>query len=138
VGRLAGTLAALSLATALVACGGSSQTAAGEPALPKTVASSLADKADQIASALENGDQCGAARLADELKDGVEAAVSGGQVPAALSGELERTATDLQNEVNCEETPKEEHGDKGEKKGHDKHEDTTTPGTTVGTSTEGE
>jgi hypothetical protein len=105
--------------------------------LPKAVANSLADKADEIASALEAGDQCGAARLADELKDGVEAAVSGGQVPAALSGELERTATELQNEVNCEEKPKEEHEDKGEKKGHDQHGDTTTLGTTVGTSTEG-
>ena len=137
MGRVAGTLAALCLAITLVACGGSSQTSAGEPALPKAVANSLADKADEIASALETGDQCGAARLADELKDGVEAAVSGGQVPAALSGELERTATELQNEVNCEEKPKEEHEDKGEKKGHDQHGDTTTLGTTVGTSTEG-
>jgi hypothetical protein len=140
MGRVAGTLAALCLAITLVACGGSSQTSAGEPALPKAVANSLADKADEIASALEGGDQCGAARLADELKNGVEAAVSGGQVPAALRGELERTATELQNEVNCEEKPKkeEEHEHKGEKKGHDKNGDTTTLGTTVGTSTEGE
>jgi hypothetical protein len=136
VGRVAGTLAALCLAIALVACGGSSQTSAGEPALPSAVANPLADKADEIASALESGDECGAARLADELKDGVEAAVSGGQVPAALSGELERTATELQNEVNCEEKPK-EHRDKGEKKGHDNQDDTTTLGTTVGTSTVG-
>jgi hypothetical protein len=141
VGRVAGTLAALGVAVALVACGGSSQSAGGEPAVPKDVANSLADKADEIASALESGDQCGAARLADELKDGVEAAVSGGQVPAALSGELERTATALQNEVNCEEKPKEDHKGREEKKGHDKHDDTTTVGTTsttVGTSTEGE
>jgi hypothetical protein len=148
VGRVAGTFAAaLFLAIALVACGGSSQTEATEPALPAAIANSLADKADEIASALESGDQCGAARLADELKDGVEAAVAGGQVPAALSGELERTATELQNKVNCEEKPKEDHGDKGEKKGHDKNGDTTTFGTTDtttlgtatdGTSTEGE
>jgi hypothetical protein len=137
VGRVAGTLAALSFAIALVACGGGSQTAAEEPALPAALANSLADKADEIASALEGGDQCGAARLADELKDGVESAVSGGQVPAALRDELERTATELQNEVNCEEQAKEEHADKGEKKGHDKHGDTTTLGTTLGTSTEG-
>jgi hypothetical protein len=137
VGRVAGAFAALSLALALVACGGGSQTAAEQPALPRAVASALADQADEIASALENGDQCGAARLADELKDGVEAAVSGGQIPAALRGELERAATDLQNEVNCEEapSPKPEHEDK---KGHDKHEDTTTVGTTLSTSTEGD
>ena len=106
--------------------------------MPGALAGSLADKADEIASALEDGDQCGAARLADELKEGIETAVSGGQVPAALRGELERTATDLQNEVNCEEKPKEEHEDEGEKKGHDKHGDTTTVGTTLGTSTEGD
>lgn len=122
---------------ALVACGGSSQTAAGEPRLPAAIASSLADKADEIASALENGDQCGAARLADELKNSVEAAVSGGEIPVALRAELDRTTTKLQNEVNCEEKPKEEHGDEGEKKGHDKHGDTTTLGSTLGTSTLG-
>jgi hypothetical protein len=146
VGRVAGTLAALCVAFTLVACGGGSQTTAEQPALPRAVASSLADKADEIASALENGDQCGAARLADELKDGVEAAVSGDQVPAALRDELERTATKLQNEVNCEKKPKEEHKhegeNKGEKKGHDKHDDTTTLGatttTTTSTTTEGD
>jgi hypothetical protein len=135
VGRLAGTLAALACALTLVACGGSSQTEHREPALPGALASSLADKADEIASALESGEQCDAARLADELKDAVEAAVSSGQVPAALRGELERTATKLQNEVNCEEKPKEEHEDKGAKKGHDKHDDTTTLGTTTTTTT---
>ena len=135
MGRVVGTLAALCVAFTLVACGGGSQTTAEQPALPRAVASSLADKADEIASALENGDQCGAARLADELKDGVEAAVSDGRVPAALRDELERTATELQNEVNCEEKPKEEHeGEKkGEKKGHDKHDDMTTLGTTAAT-----
>ena len=137
VGRVAGALAALSLAVALVGCGSSAQTSAGEPALPRAVGASLADKADEIASALEGGDECRAAQLADELKDGVEAAVARGQIPAALRGELERTATELQNEVNCEQKPKEEHEDKGEKKGHDKHDDTTTLGTTLGTSTEG-
>jgi hypothetical protein len=143
VGPVTGTLAAVAFAFAVSACGGGSQTEAPEPALPAAVAGSLADKADEIASALESGDQCGAARHADELKDDVDAAVSAGQVPAALSGELERVATELQNGVNCEDKPKEEHGDKGGKKGHDKHNSTTTVGTTtvgtttVGTSTEG-
>ena len=138
MGRSAGTLAALAFALALVACGGSAQTDAAEPALPAAVASSLADKADEIASALESGDQCGAARHADELKDGVDAAVSAGRVPTALRGELDRTATELQNEVNCEDKPKEEHGDEGKGKAHGKHDDTTTLGTTLGTSTEGD
>ena len=135
MGRVAGTLAALGLAVVLAACGGGSENEAERPALPGAVANSLADKADEIASALESGDQCGAARLADELKDGVEAAVSDGRVPAALRGELERTATKLQNELNCEQYPKEEHEEKGEKKGHEKHDDTTALGTTTTTTT---
>jgi hypothetical protein len=136
----AGTLAALSLAIALAGCGSSSETSTEPPTLPRALASALADKSDEIASALEGGDSCGAAHHADELKEAVDAAISDGQVPAAFRGELERTTTDLQNEVNCTE----EHGDEneGEKKGHeDKQGETTTLGTTstttVSTTTEG-
>ena len=135
----AGTLAALSLAIALAGCGSSSETTAGKPALSRGLANALADKSDEIASALEGNDECGAARLADELKDAVDAAISNGQVPAALRGELVRTSTDLQNEVNCpEEHSNEDKGKgKGEKKGHDEKDDaTTTLGTTVSTTTE--
>jgi hypothetical protein len=128
----AGTLAALSLAIALAGCGGSSGTSAQEPALPRAVVNDLAGKSDEIADALDSGDVCGAAGLADQLKEAVEAAVSGGQVPPAFQDELEQTATDLQNEVNCEEKPKDK--GKGKKKGHD--DETTTLGTTVSTTTE--
>ena len=138
VGRVAGTLAALSLAIALAGCGSSSETTAGQPALSRGLANALADKSDEIAAALEGNNECGAARLADELKDAVDAAIANGQVPAALRGELERTSTDLQNEINCpEEHGKEEKG-KDEKKGHDDNGgETTTLGTTVSTTTEG-
>jgi hypothetical protein len=130
----AGTLAALSLAIALAGCGSSSETSDNEqPALPHALASALADKSDEIASALEGGDACGAAHQADELKAAVDEAISRGQVPAAFREELERTATDLQNEVNCPE----EHEDKGKKEGHeDEGGETTTLGTTtLGTTT---
>jgi hypothetical protein len=128
----AGTLAALSLAIALAGCGGSSGTSAQEPALPRALVNDLAGKSDEIADALDSGDVCGAAGLADQLKEAVEAAVSGGQVPPAFQDELEQTATDLQNEVNCEEKPEDK--GKGKKKGHD--DETTTLGTTVSTTTE--
>jgi hypothetical protein len=130
----AGTLAALSLAIALAGCGGSSGTSAQEPALRRAVVNDLAGKSDEIADALDSGDVCGAAGLADQLKDAVDAAVSGGQVPPAFQDELEQTATDLQNEVNCEEKKDEDKG-KGKKKGHNDDE-TTTLGTTVSTTTE--
>jgi hypothetical protein len=130
----AGTLAALSLAIALVGCGHGTRTSAQEPALPRAVANDLAAKSDQIADALDSGDVCGAAGLADRLKDAVDAAVSSGQVPPAFQDELEQTATDLQNEVNCEEQKQDDKG-KGKKKGQ--HEDgTTTLGTTLSTTTE--
>jgi hypothetical protein len=133
----AGTLAALTLAIALAGCGSSSETPTGQTAaaLPRALANALADKSDEIASALEGRDTCGAAHHADELKDAVDAAISDGQVPAAFRAELERAATDLQNEVNCTE----EHGDEGhgEKKDHeDKHGETTTVGTTISTTTQ--
>jgi hypothetical protein len=128
----------LTLAVVLAACGGEGSNATAEsPSLPRAVANDLAGRSDQIADALDGGDVCGAAHLADELKDAVDAAIAGGQVPSAFQAELERTATDLQNQVNCEQ----EHGDEGNEEGKDKkkdHEDeTTTLGTTVSTSTEG-
>jgi hypothetical protein len=133
----AGTLAAMALAVVLAACGGGSDTTAGQAgALPRAVADDLAAKSDEIADALDRGDQCGAAHHADELKDEVEAAIADGRVPAAYQGELERTATELQNNVNCDERGKEHKAEdkgKGKKKGHD---DTTTVGTTVSTTTE--
>jgi hypothetical protein len=136
VRRRAGTLAVLSLAIALAGCGDSTGTSAEEPALPRAVANDLAAKSDQIADALDSGDVCGAAGLADRLKDAVEAAVSGGRVPPAFQDELEQTATDLQNEVNCEEQQKQDDkGKKGKKKGHGEDE-TTTLGTTLSTTTE--
>jgi hypothetical protein len=131
----AGTLAALSLAIALAGCGDSTRPSAQEPALPRAVANDLAAKSDQIADALDSGDLCGAAGLADRLKDAVEAAVSGGQVPPAFQDELEQTATHLQNEVNCEEQKEDDKG-KGKKKGQGDETTTTMLGTTVSTTTE--
>jgi hypothetical protein len=125
----------VSLAIALAGCGDSTRTSSQEPALPRAVANDLAAKSDQIADALDSGDRCGAAVLADRLKDAVEAAVSGGQVPPAFQDELEQTATDLQNEVNCEKKKEDDKG-KGKKKGQGPEPTTTGQGTTVSTTTE--
>jgi len=103
--------------------------------LPRSVANDLAAKSDQIAAALDSGDRCGAAELADRLKDAVDTAVLGGQVPPAFQDELEQTATDLQNEVNCEEKKQDDKG-KGKKKGQGDETTTTMLGTTASTTTE--
>jgi hypothetical protein len=122
----------MSFAIALAGCGHSTNTSAQKPALPRAVANDLAAKSDQIADALDSGDVCGAAALADRLKDAVDAAVSSGRVPAAFQDELKQTATDLQNEVNCEEQ-KQDDKEKGKKGNGD---ETTTQETTVSTTTE--
>lgn len=129
---------ALGAALAPASCGGSDQSSAEAPKLPRALASDLADTSEAIADALDAGDVCGAAGLADQLKDAVDAAVSAGQVPPELRGEVEQAALDLQNGVNCPAPPEEEEEDgekgKGKKKGHDK--ETTTVGTTVTTTEE--
>lgn len=128
------------LGAALVcnACGGSDQRSAEQPSLPRGLASELADTSEAIADALDAGDVCGAAQLADELETAVEAAVASGQVPAELQGELEGTALELQNGINCtpepdesDEEPDEKEKEKGKKKGHDDDDATVTIGTTT-------
>lgn len=121
----AGTLAALSLVVALAGCGGSAEPSAEESALPRALASDLAATSEAIADALDGGDLCGAAQLADELDDAVEVAVAEGRVPAEFQGELEETAVELQNGVNCVEPSKEEGNDeeKDEKKDEEKDKD---------------
>jgi hypothetical protein len=128
----AGTLAALCLAIALAGCGGGSSPTTAQAELPRAVADDLASRSDAIADALDRGDQCKAAQLADELKKAVESAVSEGQVPSAFQEELVRNATDLQNEVNCEEK---KHDDKGKKDDHKQDGETTTLGATISTAT---
>jgi hypothetical protein len=128
-------LIAVGVALALAGCGGSSnQTVQRQAELPQALASDLADRSDAVADALDAGDECKAAHLADELKNAVEAALASGDVPTEFEAELERNATDLQNDVNCPEKKDEEHG-KEDNKGQDTKGETTTLGTTLGTTT---
>jgi hypothetical protein len=139
--RILLALIALGAALATTSCGGSSQSSAETPRLPRALASDLADRSEAIADSLDAGDVCGAAILADDLVDAVGSAVAEGRVPAQFRRELEETAAELQNGVNCpEEEPEEEDNEgeengKGKKKGHE--DETTTVGTTLST-TEGD
>jgi hypothetical protein len=132
-------LIALGLALALAACGGASEQSSDEQLIPRALASDLAAKSDAIAGAIDAGDVCGAAQLADELKDAVDIAISGGQIPPAYQRDLEEAATELQNEVNCEQPEQKDEGkDKGNDKGkkHDEQDETTTVDATIPTTTE--
>jgi hypothetical protein len=95
---------------------------------------------EAVADTLDAGDVCGAAGLADDLKNAADAAIAAGQVPPEFQGELTEATTELQNDINCPVEPEEEDNEgegngnggngKGKGKGHDK-DGTTTLGTTT-------
>ena len=91
------------LALALGGCGGDSGQRDPGPQIDGAAASELADRSDEIARLLDEGDVCGAAHEADLLRAQAEAEVEDGSVPRALAGELVAKAEDLVNEVNCDE-----------------------------------
>jgi len=133
-------LAALAVVLGAVGCGSGSGSSQGDTtaAIPSSVASDLAAQSESIASALDAGDECGAAQQADDLRHAVEDAVAAGEIPAAYQDELEAAVENLQNTANCTEEGDEdkEHG-KGKAKGHDKHDEGVTITTdTLGTTTE--
>jgi hypothetical protein len=131
-------LIALGVALALAGCGGDSDQSSQMRLIPRGLAADLAEKSDAVAAAIEAGDVCGAAGLADELKNAVDDAIDAGRIPPTLQDGLVQTATDLQNEVNCPVQTKPEEKKKGEDKGEGKkkgHEDETTTGVTIETTT---
>ena len=112
----------------LAACGGSGRRhATPPPALPQKVAAALATRADQVAAALDAGDSCRAATLAQQLQRDTIAAVNAHRIPSALQEQVSGSVNDLAGRVVCVQPapppPEEEHGH-GKHKGHDKkHKD---------------
>jgi hypothetical protein len=132
-GRIATWLAAAGCALALAGCGGGSEATPSEPVIPARVADDLAAQSEEIAASLESGDRCGAARQADALNDSVNQAVTKGQIPQALQGELQNVVSELVNNVNCprpEEEEDEENGN-GKVKGKGKNDDDDSVPTTT-------
>lgn len=69
--------------------------------IERATADQLASKSDAIADALDGGDVCGAAGLADELNEQVIAAINAGRVPPAFQEQLQARSNELVNSVNC-------------------------------------
>src|SRR6188508_2063935 len=88
---------------ALAGCGGGGGNAAPPPgpAIERSTAEQLASKSDAIADALDGGDVCGAAGLADELNDQVIEAINAGRIPPAFQEDLQARTNELVNTVNC-------------------------------------
>ena len=97
----------IALAAALACSAWGLDQRSAEPRLPRALASDLAESSDAIAAALDAGDVCGAAGLADEPKNAADSAVASGQVPAEFSASFEGAALELQNGVNCTAEPEE-------------------------------
>jgi len=109
--------AAAAAALLLGACGSDGGNhAAPPPSLPRPVANALATRSDAIADALDAGDSCRAATLADELQRKTIEAINRGQVAARLQEPLSASVNDLVSRVQCvQPPPPREHG-------HGKHE----------------
>jgi hypothetical protein len=94
-------LAAAACAVLLSACGGGAEPPPEQEAIPRAVAENLARQADAVAERFEAGATCEAAQLADELQASTIDAVNAGDIPADFQEELQATANELVNEINC-------------------------------------
>ena len=85
-----------------MSCGGSGgeEVTATRPTIPRRVADELADRADEVARLLDQGDACGAARLVRELRRATNRAVADGTIPEALRAPLEAAVADLEG-IKC-------------------------------------
>ncbi len=91
------------LALAVGGCGGDGGQRDPGPQIDGAAAAELAERSDEIARLIDEGDVCSAAHEADLLRAQVQAEVDDGSVPRALADELVAKSEDLVNEVNCDE-----------------------------------
>ena len=102
------------LAFAITSCGGEEGGREAAPAIPRDVAEQLAAQSLDVAEALESGDACGAAELADSMRASARRAIQRGQVPAPLASELERAVARLTRQIECVTSPNEEEPEPGD------------------------
>lgn len=107
---------------ALASCGGGGGDATPPPgpAIERATAEQLASTSDAIADALDGGDVCGAASLADDLNAQVIEAINERRIPPAFQEDLQARANELVNSVNCPRPTDEDHEDDDEKSKKDK------------------
>jgi hypothetical protein len=80
----------LAAVLALAGCGDSEeQVAPTEATIPRGVASDLAERAEEIARLLDEGDSCGAASEAHDLKVAARRAIENGRIPEEFREPIE-------------------------------------------------
>ena len=100
-------------------CGGDDESAPPPPAIEAATAERLAATSESIADLLDQGDVCGAAQRADELRAQVTEAINARAVPERFQEELSAKANELVNEVNCPPPPEEEADEQDEEDAED-------------------
>jgi hypothetical protein len=84
-----------------VGCGGSdNEVAPTDPAISRQVAEKLADRAEEVASLLDQGDNCGASRVVRELRRATNRALADGSIPTELRAPIEAAVADLEG-IKC-------------------------------------
>jgi hypothetical protein len=116
----------------IAGCGGAQDAAPPKavPKLPRALAQSWAQQADEIAAAIDAGDGCAALQRAIALRTQVVTAVNANRVPRRYLEPLVSTANDLAGRIAC--TPPapvvtrsdehDKHGKHDKPKKHGKHE----------------
>jgi hypothetical protein len=123
-------IAVVLVALAVGGCGGAQQAAPPRPVpkLPRALAQSWAQQADDVAAAVDAGDGCTALQRAVTLRTQVVDAVNAHRVPRRYLEPLVSTANDLAGRITCTPpapivTPSGDYGKHGKHHKHDKHGD---------------
>jgi hypothetical protein len=91
---------------AIAGCGDSDPPSEpAQRAVPAAVAQELAKKSDEVAAAVDSGDECDAAHKADELLAKIEERSN--DMPATVRQQARAVANDLTAALACEPPPKE-------------------------------
>jgi hypothetical protein len=105
------TASSLAAALLLASCGGDGSDTetlddAAAPVIPSDVALKLADRSDEVAQKLDEGDSCGAGDKAAELRKEVTDAINAGEIPPEYLEELSGVANELEFDVpRCAQPP---------------------------------
>jgi hypothetical protein len=111
----------------LAACGGEDAKVERrtdvQPTIARSIADRLASRSDQVATMLDGGDSCGAAREAAALRDDVIATINVRDIPAAYLEDLLGAVHELEAQIPQCEPPNEDSDDEERAKHKEKKKD---------------
>jgi hypothetical protein len=124
-----GALVVVLVVFGVAGCGDAQDAAPPKPVpkLPRALAQSWAQQADEIAAAIDAGDGCTALQRATALRTQVVTAVNANRIPRRYLEPLVSTTNDLAGRITCTPpapvvTPGDKHDKHDKAKKHGKHE----------------